>query len=167
MRESVNELPVIHRATVVPDWIDYNGHFNAGYYAVVFDTSVGPWLSYCGLTTEHRQSHRVTTFTAESHALYLREVHEGDELEITGQLLDFTDKKIHSLLRMYTPDDEQPRATYEVMTLHIDRASRRPGPMHGSVIAGLKTLMARHGRRPWPPQAGRVISVTANRPADE
>ncbi len=26
-----------HRATVLPDWIDWNGHMNVGFYVVAFD----------------------------------------------------------------------------------------------------------------------------------
>ena len=34
---------------IKPEWIDFNGHFNAGYYMVVFDDAVGPWMDFVGL----------------------------------------------------------------------------------------------------------------------
>lgn len=157
-------LPVIHRATVIADWIDYNGHFNAGYYAVVFDDAVGPWLAHCGLTPEHRADRGITSFTAESHVLYLREVREGDGLEITGQLIAYGDKKIHSFLRMYERGASTPAATYELMSIHIDLAARRPAPLHDEVTARLGEVAAAQGSRGLPPQAGRVISVAGGRP---
>ncbi len=156
--------PVIHRAVVVPEWIDYNGHFNAGYYVVVFDDALTGWLDHCGLGRERKAALGVTTFTVESHTTYLRELSAGDPLEITGQLLRSTDKKIHSFLRMHHAEDDTLRATNEVMTLHIDLATRRPVAMHRDALDRLSTVSEEQKSLEWPAQAGRVISVEAKRP---
>ena len=38
MIEPASGAPLdIHRATVLPEWIDWNGHMNVGYYVVAFD----------------------------------------------------------------------------------------------------------------------------------
>ena len=34
------QLPTIWRGAVLPEWIDRNGHMNAGFYMVVFDMDV-------------------------------------------------------------------------------------------------------------------------------
>ena len=39
---------------VRPEWIDYNGHFNAGYYLVCFDEAIEPWMDFIGLGQLHR-----------------------------------------------------------------------------------------------------------------
>ena len=134
--------PIIHRATIRPEWLDRNGHFNAGYYLVVFDDAITYWHDYCGLTTAHRETHQITTFSVESHILYLRELREGDEVEITGQLLDFSDSKIHSFLRMFHSREGYLASTNEVMTLHIDLGTRRPGPTHADIQARLSEVRA-------------------------
>ncbi len=33
----MKDLPTIWSGTVLPEWIDHNGHMNAGYYMVAFD----------------------------------------------------------------------------------------------------------------------------------
>ena len=160
------EPATVYRTRIRPEWIDRNGHFNAGYYLVVFDDAIGPWLDRCGLTTAHREAHGVTTFSVESHVLYLRELREGDEVLVTGQLVDFTDRKIHSFLRMFHARDMFLAATNEVMTLHIGLAERRPTSVHPAVKERLEELAATQAHLGRPPQVGRSISVDASRPPD-
>ncbi len=38
-----------HEEVVRPEWIDYNGHFNAGYYMVCFDEALEPLMEHIGL----------------------------------------------------------------------------------------------------------------------
>jgi acyl-CoA thioester hydrolase len=159
--------PIIHRAAIQPGWIDRNGHFNAGYYMVVFDDAIGRWLDHCGLTTAHRQAHRITTFSVESHIVYLRELHQGDEVEISGQLLECTDRKIHTFLRMFHSRDGDLAATNEVLTLHIHLSTRWPGPVHADIEARLAEIRKAQAHLGYPPQAGRAVSVRAKRPAEE
>ena len=165
MRNDLEALPIIHRARIRPEWIDRNQHLNAGYYMVVFDDAVSGWLAYCGLTPEHQRRFGGTTFSVESHATYEREVLEGDEVVITGQLLDYSDKKIHSFFRMIHAEAGYLAATNELMTLYIDLASRRPGAMRSGIMDRLATIKQAQAYVPPPPQAGRVISVHARRPS--
>lgn len=159
--------PVIHRATVQTEWIDYNGHFNAGYYVVVFDDALTGWLEHCGLGREWKSARGVTTFTVESHTTYLRELRVGDPLEVTGQLLASTDKKIHSFLRMHHTETGLLHATNEVLTLHIDLGTRRAAPMHADALSRLHQVRQDQASFEPPPQAGRLVSVEAKRPASE
>ena len=50
----MTELPTIWRGAVLSEWIDHNGHMNAGYYMVVFDDATGPWHEYCGMDDAYR-----------------------------------------------------------------------------------------------------------------
>ncbi len=40
------------RAVVRPEWIDYNGHMNVGYYHVAFDAAAEPFFELLGLPQE-------------------------------------------------------------------------------------------------------------------
>jgi acyl-CoA thioester hydrolase len=157
--------PVVFRATVEPAWIDRNGHFNAGYYVVVFDTALVPWFDTFGLTSEYRQRHGVTTFTAESHVTYLREVREGASLAISAQLLGHDRKRIHSFLRMHHAADGFLAATYEVLSLFVDARARRVAAMPDEVSARLERTGREHSVLPQPSQAGRRIAIDAAPPA--
>lgn len=155
-----------YRDVVRPEWIDDNGHMNMGYYLVVFDIASTPFFRFIGLTLEHRRVHGVTTFAAESHILFRREVREGEPLRFESRLLDFDARKIHFAQRMFHAEEGYLSATMESLSLHIDQGQRRVAPMADPVMARLAAVKAAHDAgEPWP-EVGRTVSVRARRPAD-
>ena len=66
---------VASRMTVQPDWIDYNGHLNMAYYNVLFDRGLEEVFSLVGLGWDYLKNRGNSTFTAEVHIRYLRELH--------------------------------------------------------------------------------------------
>src|SRR5262249_45317698 len=54
-------------------------------------------------------------------------------------------------------------ATNELMSLHVDRATRRGAPMAPEILARLAAIQRVHDTLPRPPQAGRAIGL-ANKP---
>ena len=42
----------IHRATVLPEWIDCNGHMNVGFYVVAFDKATDTLCNQFGVGWE-------------------------------------------------------------------------------------------------------------------
>ncbi len=159
-----NGLPVVYRVDIKPEWIDRNGHFNAGYYMVVLDTAIGPWFDFLGIDTEHRARERISTFTVESHTTYLSELLEGEAVAVTAQLMGYSDKKVHTFLRLLRERDGSLAATNEVLSLHIDMKTRRPAPMHDSIVRRLGEISEQHAAYDVPSQAGRVIGVDAKSP---
>ncbi len=145
--------------TIKPEWIDFNGHFNAGYYMVVFDDAVGGFMDYIGLTDAHRAEHDVTTFTLEGHITYDREVTEGEPIEIRTQLLGFADKTVHYIHTMHHQVEGWLAATNEVMSLHVSNTTRRGASMHPSIKDRLAEILVEHQQLPTPAQAGRRIGV--------
>jgi acyl-CoA thioester hydrolase len=158
-----------YRDIVRPEWIDYNGHLNVGYYGVVFDYATDEWLDALGLDRAHRDNHRVTTFTLEAHFTYQREVLEGDALRFTTQLLAFDEKRIHYVHCMYREKDGVLSATNELMSLHVSEETRRGAPMHPTVLERLQHVERAHSALPAPAEVGRRIglrgkSTTATKP---
>ena len=45
---------ITRRLSVSPDWIDYNGHMNVGYYGVAFDKATDALLDLLGLGEAYR-----------------------------------------------------------------------------------------------------------------
>lgn len=152
------------RARVVPEWIDFNGHFNAGYYAVVFDEAIMPFFTFLGLTDEHRERHNVTTFGLEAHITYERELVLDDPIRVTGQVLDHDAKRVHGIQMMYHGESGELAATSEFISMHIDRATRRSSPMAPELLERVAAVAAAHDVLPRPPQVGRVIGVGSGRP---
>jgi acyl-CoA thioester hydrolase len=150
-----------YRDVVRHEWIDANDHMNVGYYLVVFDFATEAFLSWLGLDAEHRRTDDITTFAAEAHVTYHREVRAGDPLRFTTHLLGFDAKRIHYIHGMYHATEGYLAATNELMSLHVSRATRRTAPMAQSVLERLERILAAHSAVARPPQAGRRIGLDA------
>jgi acyl-CoA thioester hydrolase len=51
-----------HRATVLPEWIDWNGHMNVGYYVVAFDKATDTLCNQFGCSWEYTRAKIGMTF---------------------------------------------------------------------------------------------------------
>lgn len=150
---------LIHRAVVLPEWIDYNNHMNVAYYVLAFDQAVDVFLDHIGLDASHRQRAGVTTFAAEAHVTYQREVGEGDPLVFLAQLLSFDSKRIRFFLEMRHAEEGFLAATVEWLSLHVDLASRRVVPMAPAIEERLRAVYAEQRGLPPPPEAGRGVGA--------
>ena len=81
-------------------WLDDNGHMNVAYYVLAFDHACDDFLDTIGMTDAYRARSGGTTFAAELHITYQREVVAGDPLRFTSQLLGCEEKRIHFILHM-------------------------------------------------------------------
>ena len=86
---------------VEPDWIDYNGHLNMAYYNVLFDRAVDEAFELLGCGLDYVKNRRHSCFTAEVHVRYLRELHAGDPVRVTFQLLDYDAKRMHYFEQLF------------------------------------------------------------------
>jgi acyl-CoA thioester hydrolase len=150
---------------VKPEWLDYNGHMNAGYYAVAYNEAIEHFLEKIGLGEHLVREGIGTAFALECHITYLRELHEGDLIRITAQLLDYDEKKFHFFLRMHHVEKGFLAATYEQISLFVDFKTRRAAPIPISALENLKRMHEAHRALPKPPEVGRVIGMRRN--ADE
>jgi acyl-CoA thioester hydrolase len=155
----------LHRESVRPEWIDYNGHMNVAYYVLVFDHATDAFLAYVGLDDAHREATGGSVFAADSHVTYIREVGEGDPLRIATRLLAFDPKRVHLFHEMYHAGEGYLAATSEWLILYVDLNTRRVGVMPDAVQERLAQVEASHGKLGWPEQAGRVIKVPARQQA--
>ena len=113
-------------ATVGPDWIDYNGHMNMGYYLVAFDhIATDGFFDYLGIGVEHKRLVGKSTFSLASNIDFLQEVMDGDALRFTTQLVDFDYKRLHFFHRLYHADQGYLAATNENLGMYIDMQTRR------------------------------------------
>lgn len=143
--------------TVRPDWIDYNGHMNVAYYVLAFDHATDELFDFVGLDAAYREGHNASTFAVESHVCYVRELHEGDSMRFTTQLLGCDEKRLHYFHRMYHEKDGYLAATLESLSLHVDMGTRRVAPMPAAIYDHLAQVYEAHRALEMPAQAGRVI----------
>lgn len=152
-----------HRGNVKHDWIDANDHMNVAYYVVAFDQATDDFFDYVGLTRAYRDGANCTTYALELHATYVRELKLGQTYLITTQLLDGDAKRLHFFHQMYndTPDESDPylAATFEGISMHIDRSGPRATPFPDAMAAHVDAIVKAHGQLPRPAQAGSVIGI--------
>ena len=154
------------RQVILPDWIDYNGHMNVACYVLVFDRATDDFFDFMGLTAEYRATGKVSAFTAEMHVNYLREVRQGDEVDVTTQLLGYDAKRFHYFHRMYHAEQGYLAATSELLCLFMDMSQRRVAPMPPPVLERLAGIRQSHAALPRPEQAGSVMKVTPREGAE-
>ena len=144
---------------VEQNWIDYNGHLNMAYYNVLFDRCVDEAYELLGIGQNYLSTQNCSTFTAEAHVRYLREIHEGDPVRVTFQMLDYDKKRVHYFQQLFHATDGWVSATSENMTLHVDMGSKKVVPFPDKVMRTLGQMKASHSRLPRPEAAGRRIEM--------
>src|SRR6202046_2989339 len=145
-------------------WIDYNGHLNMAYYNVLFDRCVDEAYELIGCGLAYLEQTRHSTFTAEVHVRYLRELHAGDPVRVTFQLLDYDAKRIHYFEELHHAEENWLSATSENMALNVNMDAKKTAPFPADVMAHLARMKAAHATLPVPQGAGRRIAMpTATR----
>jgi acyl-CoA thioester hydrolase len=144
---------------VDPQWIDYNGHLNMAYYNVLFDRAVDEVYELLGIGLNYLKQHNHSTFTAEVHIRYVRELRERDPVRVTFQLLDYDSKRIHYFEQLFHAAEGWVSATSENMTLHVDMASKKVAPFPSTIMGTLARMKAAHAQLPRPEAAGRRIAM--------
>lgn len=151
--------PVVSRIMAVePGWIDYNGHMNMAYYNVLFDRCADDAYELLGLGPAYAETRRLTTYTAEIHVCYVRELHRGDRVTGTFRMLDHDDKRMHFYEELRHVDGWL-AATSEVLALHIDMSGPKVAPFPPDIMANIRSMQAAHHGLPRPERAGRIIEI--------
>jgi acyl-CoA thioester hydrolase len=144
---------------VEPGWVDYNGHLNMAYYHVLFDRAVDEAFELIGLGPDYLREHNASTFAAEIHTLYRRELKAADTVRVTLQLVDFDEKRMHHYLEMRHAVEGWVAATCENLSLHVDMGTRKVAPFKSRILDNLAVMQAAHGRLARPEALGRVIGI--------
>jgi acyl-CoA thioester hydrolase len=144
---------------IEPQWIDYNGHLNMAYYAVLADRAVEEAFQVIGLGADYAAERRASVFTAEAHVNYRRELTVGDPVRATVQLIDFDDKRIHVYVELRHAEEAWLSASIETMNLHVSMEDRRVTPFPPDILANVAIMKAAHSGLPRPEALGRVIGL--------
>jgi acyl-CoA thioester hydrolase len=144
---------------IEPQWIDYNGHLNMAYYNVLFDRAVDEAYELLGCGLAYLEATKHSTFTAEAHVRYLRELHAGDPVRVTFQLLDFDAKRMHYFEQLFHAEEGWLSATSENMVLHVDMTAKKTAPFPQAIAARLARMKAAHAHLAVPDGAGRRIAM--------
>jgi acyl-CoA thioester hydrolase len=100
-----------------------------------------------------------STFTAECHVRYLREIHLGDPVQISILLVDADEKRLHTFEELRHASEGWLSATSENMTVHIDMAARKTAPFPPDIRARIQAVANAHAGVPRPEGIGRKIAM--------
>ena len=154
-------LLTLHRAVVLPAWVDYNNHLNDGYYTVIFSDATTALMAYIGLGPAEREATGHTLFTLEMHTNYLLEVKGGAEVRVETQFLGHDAKRLHIFHTMHRGDEPEIVATNEQMLLSIDMTGPKAAPFQENVLAQIEDIWQQHKDLPCHKNAGRSIGLPA------
>jgi acyl-CoA thioester hydrolase len=135
---------------VRPEWIDYNGHLNEGYYVVVFGHATDAVMARLGMTPQYLVDTATSLYTVEAHVRYLDEVPAGARLEVRSAVIGVTGKLLWLWHEMWSAG--RLRATEEVLAVHVDTRAGRSCPFPDELRARAEALLV-----PPPEQASRRI----------
>lgn len=144
---------------IEPQWIDYNGHLNMAYYNVMFDRAIDELWLKLGIGPTYMKERHGSTFTAECHVRYLREIHLGDPVQIAIFLLGADAKRLHTFEELRHAGEGWLSATSENMTIHIDMAVRKTAPFPPDVAARIRAVADAHAALPRPEGVGRSVGM--------
>ncbi len=147
--------------SVLPEWIDVNGHMNLAYYVLLFDQGTDAVYDALGVGHAYRKATGNSTFTAETHTLYERELLVGERVRMTTRLLGADAKRLHYFNEMFHAEQGHRVAAQELMALHIDLRVRRTAPFPPAVLERLQAAVRAQAGEPLPPGIGRRIAMPA------
>jgi acyl-CoA thioester hydrolase len=159
----VIEAPLtLYRATVPPEWLDYNDHMSESCYLALVGDAADAFFRYIGIDEAYRAAGQ-SLYTAETHLHHLREAALGDRLDVPLQLLDLGPKSLHVFHTVRDRTTGETVATAEQLLVHVDMVSGRAVPMPAELHDRLEAIREAHTALPRPAAVGHVMGV--RRPA--
>lgn len=144
---------------VLPEWIDANGHMNLAYYVLLFDQATDTLYDALGVGQAYRTATGNSTFTAEAHTLYERELLVGERVRITSHLLGADAKRLHYFHEMFHAEGGHRVAAQELLALHVDLRVRKTAPFSTDLQARLQAAVRAREGTPLPKGVGRKIMM--------
>ncbi|GGH23237.1 acyl-CoA thioester hydrolase [Cribrihabitans marinus] len=144
----------------LPEWIDYNGHMNVGYYGVAFDRALEVMLDdHLGLGETCVATAGCGPYVIQSHQHFLREVKAGEAFGYRFRLLDHDSKRLHYFAEMVAGADGATCATQEALIVNVSQATGRSAPFPDWALPRLERMAQDHRQLPDPPQRGAGLGI--------
>src|SRR5690606_10089421 len=111
-----------------------------------------------GMGPAYARDRRLTIYTAEAHVCYVRELHLGDKVTVSFNLIDHDEKRLRAYQEIRHADGWL-AATSETLSLHVDMSGPKVAPFPADVLANIEAMRADHAGLPVPERAGRAIGI--------
>lgn len=146
--------------SVLPEWIDYNGHMNVGYYGVAFDLAFERVLvDQLGLGEPQVEALGQGPYILQSHLNFLHEVKADDTFYFHFRLLDADQKRGHYFAQMKSASDHRLCATQEALFMNVSHRTGRAEPYPDWAAARLAQMVRDHATLDPEPQIGQQLGI--------
>lgn len=142
--------------SVLPAWIDYNGHMTEFRYVQVFSDTCDRLLLMIGMDADYVAA-GCSYYTAETHTMQIDEIGADERIYSTAQVLMADMKRLHVFYHLHAADDDRVLATSEAMYLHVNRDSGRVCEASPEIVANAKAIADAHAALPRPAATGRYV----------
>lgn len=151
---------VVEKRSVQPEWIDYNGHMNVGYYGIAFDKAGDVFLEACfGLDAAWVERDQMGPFILQTHQHFLQEMLEGDTFSVRFRVLDHDAKRLHYLGEMVLDRTGEVTATQEAILMNVSHATRRSASFPDWMQRRFAQAKSDHAKLTPLPQQGATIGL--------
>ncbi|TSA14701.1 MAG: thioesterase [Betaproteobacteria bacterium] len=123
-----------YRGVVYPWQMDHMDHMNVQFYTARFDEATWHFFAALGMTPDYLKQHRRGMAAVEQRTLYRRELHAGDLIRITSELLEMKPKTLRFIHRMYDTTSGEEVASTELVGVHIDTVARNSVPFDEDIV---------------------------------
>ena len=142
--------------SVLPAWIDYNGHMTEFRYVQVFSDTCDKMLIMIGMDASYVKNVGAW-YTAETHTMQIDEIGANERIYSTMQMLMSDAKRLHVFYRLHAASDDRLLATTEAMYLHVGRESGRVCEAEPDMIEKAQRIADAHASLPKPDAVGRYV----------
>ena len=148
-----------YQTTIIPDWVDYNGHLRDAFYLLIFSYATDALMDRLGMDSNNREASGHSLFTLELHLNYLHEVKLDADVEVHTQIIAHDNKRLHLYHSLHLAGDDKELAGNEQMLLHVDLAGPRSAPFSAAVAQRLAVISTEQADLPRPALLGRIIGL--------
>ena len=123
-----------YRGVVYPWHLDQIGHMNVQFYTARFDEGTWHFFAAIGITPTYLKANRRGMAAVDQHTQYKQELHAGDLIRITSELIEMKQKAIRFRHRMYNAETGEEVAVSELVGVHIDADTRRATAFPAEIV---------------------------------
>lgn len=153
------EAPLrLHRTTARPEWMDYNNHMSESCYLLAFGDNADAFFRFVGIDEAYREAGH-SLYTSETHLHHRHEVALNDPLELSLQLLDHDQRRLHIFHEMRHGESGVLLASAEQLLVHVDMQEGRSADLPYELLGRLDAISAAHARLPRPDVVGRPLGI--------
>ncbi|GLQ36110.1 L-carnitine dehydrogenase [Amylibacter marinus] len=150
-----HDLPITVSRAIPQSWTDYNGHMNEAHFLEAASLATDQFMEMIGAGPDYVAA-GYSYFTVENHIRYLTELHSGDRIFITTQVLQGKGRKLHLFHSIIGPNGDI-AATVETLLVHMNLTTRKSALPSAEIEEKLKSIANAHAAYPMPDGAGRHV----------